>query len=242
MVRDIPLDVFIHWPIPNYTNPVTQGYGALIVNVIFMVITIPLVGLRIWSRWYMRRWLGYDDFFCVLSVFFAVALSIVTIIANYVYGCDRHIYDVPPQWFVIDLKIIMSTKALFTCAGTFIRQSLLCLYLRLVHDSGMKGFRWAIHSATFINAAIGIAFLCLTIFQCTPVHAYWAWPPEPGAKCLDEGITTLVCGILVTIVDFAILMLPIPIILRLQMSLREKLGVIALLNLGLIAVILAIVR
>lgn len=214
-MRDIPFDVLITWPIPNYKDPITFGNAALIVNIIFMSLSVPVVALRIWTRAYMRRWLGWDDFWCVVGLIFAVGFSVATILADYVYGSNVHIWDIQISNLEIILQIAMATKVLFTCAGTAIRQSLLCFYLRLIGEAGMKRFRWAIHSVTALNISVGISFTILCIFQCTPVSEYWQFESK---GCLDEGAITLSCGIIITLCDVMTVLLPIPIILRLQMS------------------------
>lgn len=52
-MRDIPYDVLITWPIPNYKDPITFGNAALVVNIVFMALSIPIVSLRIFTRWYV---------------------------------------------------------------------------------------------------------------------------------------------------------------------------------------------
>jgi hypothetical protein len=152
----------------------------------------------------------------------------------------------------------MASKALFTLATFFTRCSLISFYFRLVSDSGLKRFRWALHSATAFNIAVCIAFLCLTVFQCryelppfyvlyfngspscSPVKAYWIFPAS--GHCMDEGKVTLAAGIINCVLDLLVTILPLPMIVKLQMRLRQRLGVMFLLSLGFVVTIAGIVR
>lgn len=63
-----------------------------------------------------------------------------------------------------------------------------------------------------------------------------------NAKCLDEGPVTLVAGVLNCISDLTVTILPIPIIMGLNMPFKQRLGVTALLSLGLIVTVAGVVR
>lgn len=61
----------------------------------------------------------------------------------------------------------MAAKALFTMASFSTRCSLLRFYYRLISDTGLTRYRWALHAATVFNIAVCITFIPLTVFQCT---------------------------------------------------------------------------
>lgn len=67
-MRSIPPNVILSWPTPNYTNPTTRGNALLIVNVAFISIAITVVGLRLYTRIWIKRWFGTDDAFIVLAL------------------------------------------------------------------------------------------------------------------------------------------------------------------------------
>jgi hypothetical protein len=68
------------------------------------------------------------------------------------------------------------------------------------------------------------------------------FPMMPSAHCLDEGVITLLGGCVNCAIDLWVAILPIPMIMKLQMPLKRRLGVIFLLSLGFIVVIAGIVR
>jgi hypothetical protein len=106
----------------------------------------------------------------------------------------------------------MTAKVVFTAAATFTRLSLQCLYYRLVSDTGKIWFKWLIHANVLYTLGIFISFTFLAIFQCNPVRAYWTLG-APASACMDEGIVTLVCGIINCVADFATTVTPMPLVL-----------------------------
>jgi hypothetical protein len=81
------------------------------------------------------------------------------------------IHILSPRHALADLflalgKSAMSAKVLFTVAVTFIRFALLLFYFRLVNDTGLKHFKWALHGTVYFNFTICIVFIFISIFQC----------------------------------------------------------------------------
>lgn len=64
----------------------------------------------------------------------------------------------------------------------------------------------------------------------------------PNSKCLDEGKVTLAAGVINCVADLLVTTLPIPIVMKLQMPIRQRIGVIFLLSLGFIVTIAGVVR
>ena len=77
--------------------------------------------------------------------------------------------------------------------------------------------------------------LMLCLFSCRPVRATWevALLLDPKTKCNPKIYNTIwVQGFCNIITDFALLILPVPMVWRLQMDLKKKLGVFAVFATG----------
>ncbi|KAK3674979.1 hypothetical protein LTR78_005323 [Recurvomyces mirabilis] len=181
---------------------------------------------------------------------FAVGMTCTVMLANALYGWDRHVWDIPTSEIASANKIAFAAKLMFTLAATFTRLSLICFYYRLVKDSGMKWFKYVLHAALLWTLAVGIGFVCMcclsldpkiTLIIARPVEAYWVFPPTSG-HCLDEGKVVLGSGVINCFSDLLTTVLPIPIVARLQMPRRQRFGVCVLLCLGFIVTIAGIVR
>nr|POF02545.1 hypothetical protein CFP56_58176 [Quercus suber] len=75
-----------------------------------------------------------------------------------------------------------------------------------------------------------------------PVQAYWDVYLSETGHCLDEGTITISAGVINCIADLLTTVLPIPVIVKLQMPLKQRCGVCLLLCLGFIVTIAGIVR
>ncbi|KAF2836950.1 hypothetical protein M501DRAFT_978701 [Patellaria atrata CBS 101060] len=241
-MHDIPLDVLLSFPLPNYEDPEERGPALVIVNAIFIFLVCVTVGLRIYVRVRIKRWLGSDDAFIVLAFVCTIGVTVLLTLANTRYGWNRHVYDIPFHYAEDALKIGYASKFLFMFAATFTRMSLLCFYYRLTHNSGISWFNWLLHISSIFVVSICISYIFANIWLCSPIEAYWTIPPKPGSTCLDEGIITLVLGIINCVADLLVTILPIPIIIKLHMPIRDRIGVIVLLSLGLIVTVAGIVR
>lgn len=155
-------------------------------------------------------------------------------------------------------QIAFTTKCVFGMAAMFTRMSLMLFYYRLVKDSGMHKYRMVIHASQVFSVIVGVFIVFLTIWQCKyvcflpargfttdalrPIKAFWTFPMMEGAHCLDEGKITLGAGIVNCAADLWTAILPIPLIARLQMPFRRRVGVMVLLSLGFIVVITGGIR
>ncbi|KAK4894142.1 hypothetical protein LTR27_007508 [Elasticomyces elasticus] len=242
-MRIPPLSVLLTWPVPNYVDPVTRGNASLVVNAIFITLVILAVALRFYCRFSAGALrFGWDDTMIALATLCTVAMTTVVILANEHYGWDRHLWDIQAGDIQKANIIAFVAKLVFTLAATFTRLSLCAFYYRLVKDSGIVWFRWVVHATVAFTVAIGVAFVFLTIFLCTPVPYYWQYPPQTAGHCLDEGLATLAAGILNIVNDLLAALVPIPLVMRLRMPMRQRIGVSVLFGLGFIVIVAGSVR
>lgn len=78
----------------------------------------------------------------------------------------------------------------------------------------------------------GLVFFLLIVFQCWPIRSLWD-KTITGAKCLPVSVAIGFTGAALSIVeDIIILLLPLPVVWKLQMSTRKKIAVIFLISMG----------
>lgn len=98
---------------------------------------------------------------------------------------------------------------------------------------------WVAWSALTI---LGLNLQVLIYLTTSPVSAAFTVMKPQGAKCINEGILFYIGGIINTVADALITVLPIPLIMRLQMPRHEQIGVIVLLSLGFFVTLAGVVR
>ena len=76
---------------------------------------------------------------------------------------------------------------------------------------------------------------------CRPINAAWS-PLKGDGQCFSEGVSITTLGALLTVMDFVVNILPLPIVARLNVVFRQRLAATVLLSLGTIATAAGIVR
>ncbi|MCJ1459210.1 hypothetical protein MMC28_009587 [Mycoblastus sanguinarius] len=121
-----------------------------------------------------------------------------------------------------------------------VKYSILAFYWRLF--SKLKGARIAIRVLLAVVTCWAIAAVLITAFQCRPVAAFWDISLRHDATCQNSFWSYLISSLVHVITDLAILVLPIPLIWKLQMNRSQKLLLSAIFALGGLAAIISIVR
>jgi len=79
----VPEAVSQSWPAPNYAHPVRRGPELYIISSFFLLLAVMAVGVRLYTRIMVRRWVGPDDGLVIialvsfLNLFFCVFFSIL---------------------------------------------------------------------------------------------------------------------------------------------------------------------
>ncbi|TID13469.1 hypothetical protein E6O75_ATG11385 [Venturia nashicola] len=228
------------WPKPNFVDPVTRGPILYVINGIFFALATLTIAIRLYTRVFVRKWVGLDDYLIVFA-WLCSAGDMATVFWGYHrLHWDRHIWDVPASFFVSGAETLFAAKIFWTTASTFIRLSILVLYYRLLEHVQVQQYRWVLHINTLFIAGIYMSYLGTTIFACVPTQAYFVWP-SPGT-CINElyAITTLAA--LNTFSEAVMAALPIPVLFSLKMESSQRWQVLVLLCLGFFVAAVGVVR
>ena len=105
MPRVPPPEVIAAWPAPNFTNPERRGPAKTILTVILWAVVTAILSLRLYTRRYISKHVGWDDLLVVAAFVPATAFSIVGIVVEYEFGWDRHIWDLSVEWITKGLQL-----------------------------------------------------------------------------------------------------------------------------------------
>lgn len=124
-------------------------------------------------------------------------------------------------------KIVVATQIVYNPAVVAIKSSILLLYRRLFPGRRLKIILWCVGG--FV-VSYSIAQSLVEVFQCSPVNALWN--PQVKGKCIDLDDELLVSSALNVSTDVLILVIPLPILWRLQISMERKVQLIGIFLLG----------
>jgi len=126
------------------------------------------------------------------------------------------------------------TELLYCLSIDLVKISYLCFCLRIFPHHEIK--KW-LYSLIILVSVHGIAFTLAATFQCTPVRHMWQnWDGEHTGKCINAHAVAWVQAGTTIALDLAMLGVPIPPLLKLQMSMRKKIYVILMFSIGVLYV------
>ncbi|CAI7604265.1 unnamed protein product [Penicillium glandicola] len=237
-----PASVTGSWPTPNYIDPTTRGHGVLIVNVVCLTWASLIVSLRLYTRLWITCSAGVDDVLIIIGLVFAIAMAVVTSIATENWGMNRHLWDIELLRLVTIQKLNLSFQILFSLSSCFTKISLLWFCRRLIVKSNFLLYNWAfILSIIFVALSSGM-FSIISIFQCTPVRAYWQLSPTESYHCMNDGAIVFSASVINIFTDFLVTALPMPLIWSLKLPARQRLAVISIFALGAVVNVAGSVR
>jgi hypothetical protein len=98
--------------------------------------------------------------------------------------------------------------------------SILAFYLRIFPHTG---FRYAAYGTIAMIAASTIIIFFITVFACDPVPYFW--DKDLHGQCINLGALAYANGGLNIAQDLIIFALPLPVLTKLNMTTKRKIGV-----------------
>ncbi|KAJ6076167.1 hypothetical protein N7499_008148 [Penicillium canescens] len=214
-----------------------------------VLIVVPIVAtgtatafylLRIYSRIKVLHGLRAEDILMGAGLIctYGVA-SCIVYSAFHVTWIGGSIWSLPAEERLdITLSNWILTK-FWPPAQVFVKVSIVILLRRLL--GAVTWFRRAATGVIVFVVAWGITGLIGNIFQCWPVQYFWIKNIE--GHCM-AGQTTffIIIGSLSTVENVVIVLLPLPVVWRLQMPLQEKIELTFLFTVGFIVCVFSVLR
>lgn len=86
-----------------------------------------------------------------------------------------------------------------------------------------------------INTAIALAWIFGDAFRCKPIHLAWTgWEQAEPGKCINFSASTAANGFVNIVVDATMVVMPVFEVVKLNLSVRKKLGVALMFAMGLV--------
>lgn len=122
----------------------------------------------------------------------------------------------------------------------FYSSQLLYVVIQVTAKVAILTVFWRIFTAKWLRRTIwgcvaflvghGTLFLFLVAFQCSPVHAVWDRTIQ--GKCINVTAVAWAGAIFSILEDLVILALPLPEVLKLQLSFKKKVAVCLMFSIG----------
>ena len=192
------------------------------------VLSTLFVASRIYTRSRINRAIGWDDYIALVTLPFCIAYGVIISIATR-HGIGLHARDFPSEFIGEQCqKWVFIAECIYLPSLLGYKMSILCLYLRIFNVN--RPFRYCTWAVMLITFGYLFSNLWTQIFGCRPIAKNWI-PDLPG-HCILTPKADYGYGSLNFITDLLIFVLPLPIVWRLQLSSRDKLGVSVILIIG----------
>ncbi|KAI1841350.1 hypothetical protein JX265_013450 [Neoarthrinium moseri] len=231
-------------PIP-WSNKKPTIMGLTITFLLLQILSWSFVCFRLWVRFRIVRSPWWDDLFVVLYLITGT-LGSVALLISIPFGAGQHLLYLTVGQAGRYLVSFYIFNASLNLAATFIKLSLLCQYLR-VFEKGTWPHRMS--KVTIVLVSLwGLAYTMLAFIPCWPVADYWYSPPDAkcwayGAWSTEELMGTFYSHTALNMVfDIVILTIPFHLYFKPCMTLKMRIGLLALLLMGALVTFLSIWR
>ncbi|KAH7140116.1 hypothetical protein B0J13DRAFT_608564 [Dactylonectria estremocensis] len=138
----------------------------------------------------------------------------------------------------VGYRFMVMSPILYAVETGVTKVSLILFYLKL---SPQKWWKWSVYGTFFFVAGYNVAIFFAVLFGCHPIPKYWTLQMKEGS-CVNRPALYIATAALGISSDLILLLLPMPMIVRLQMPSRQKAGLVLLFTIGSATLVTSVVR
>lgn len=214
---------------PNLVNPFYLRTDHTTTFTLCLAVSTIAVALRIFTKLYLMKQFRAEDYALIvtqLGFIPWVAMNLVT------PGAGRHLWDISIYTSIGFAKYVNYIIIVYGPLVFFAKLSVLLQLQHIFVTSRRQSVFFVIQALIWANLAFYLAYLWVDIFQCVPRHKIWE-PSVPGT-CISMNVLLISPAGINIVSDCLILVLPIILVFRLQMTLKNKITIGAIFGSGLL--------
>ncbi|KAI7666716.1 MFS general substrate transporter, partial [Hortaea werneckii] len=200
---------------------------------------------RVFARSQRGQGAGFwwDDWFLLLGFCLFTAGTGVTLRMGAI-GLGKDMWEVPYDNITQILLHFFNDEVLYIGVLSATKMSIIFLHLRIFPAVISHAFRWWCIGFIALTAAYWVSLSLTVITACSPVSYSWnRWDPsEHSGHCIDVNAGVFSAAGINIALDFAILLLPVPKLLKLEVSWPMKIVILATFSMGTFSIICSIIR
>lgn len=225
-------------PPEPHKHQVTNSIGASAPEILGLVWAMAVfaavfLGLRLWIKMRSHKGLWWDDHLLVASwVMLALFAATTTVCTK--AGLGSHVRDAEVQQTPLQLGVLVAT--VFSVLGAaWSKTSFALTLLRITREGDQRVVYLGIW-AVIVTMNLVLTFNAIVQFiWCAP--AARAWRPDLEGKCWPRSVVvqyTQFAAYYSASMDFVLALVPWKVLVGLRMRLKEKLGVLVCMSLGIL--------
>ncbi|GAP92805.1 putative integral membrane protein [Rosellinia necatrix] len=214
-----------------------RAHVLIIVVVVVLSIASISVGLRIYTRAYLLKQIGLDDYLSLLALLMAFATGVSQCI-NTRNGLGKHSWDLKaPEEVVSYLKNFYVNIVFYNTGLLVVKLAFLTQYYRVL---AVGRFRTVCLVAMVVVGAWGLSQILIGIFICTPVAGFWDATLNP--TCIPVPLQWYINAAGNITSDIVVFVLPLPVLTHLQLPKAQRLTLVGIFSLGFFTCAISVVR
>ncbi|KAH9899009.1 hypothetical protein F4778DRAFT_181710 [Xylariomycetidae sp. FL2044] len=216
-----------------------RNIGPIIgISVLCMVLATTAVTLRLYTRRFILKQVGPDDYLAVASLAGMLLVGIFECVHSQ-YGLGSHIWDVQAPEGVIDFfKFFYLGIIFYNVTLLFIKLALFFQYYRIVRQ--VSRYRFVYIGIMCLVVCWSVSQIFVMVFQCRPIYAYW--DKTAAGTCAPEAAMQALNGAGNIATDIIVLLLPMPVVWRLGLKKAQKRALVGIFGLGFFTCIVSTLR
>ncbi|KAH6883257.1 hypothetical protein BKA58DRAFT_435004 [Alternaria rosae] len=220
-------------------NPQRRGEATILwIGIVGTAISTCLLAVRVYTKVMLVKKVSSDDCCLLLAWIFAMPVQSLIIYRAPAGLIGVHAWELTGHQLNTIARITLTTTLLYSPALAFAKLSFLCLYLNL---SPARGFRAGVYFTIFVVVGSCVGIVVSLLAACRPFAKNIDVTVTEG-QCLNKAALYIATGVLNIITDIMVIILPIPMVLRLQMSKERKIMVIGIFSAGSVTCVTSAVR
>ncbi|KAF2634626.1 hypothetical protein P280DRAFT_474506 [Massarina eburnea CBS 473.64] len=204
----------------------------------FTIVSILVVGVRVYTRAILVRNFGKDDLAMVVSLILTIGyLATIFFLRNNGMGLSGTVLTLDQMTSLI--QATLAIEVIYYVCIISIKLSILFCYLRI---AAVKSFEQLTRYTIWFLSIFCLACNIVTLTQCKPLKSMWDFTGTVKGTCINTTALFYSTSTINILTDIWIIALPLPTLLKIQRPNHEKLALIVIFSLGAISCIASIVR
>jgi len=205
----------------------TKQPATLALTIGFPTLSAIAVSLRLYTRLFVVKRTGLDDWF-ILGAFLLAVTSSIEIALETKWGLGLHSWMVTPEMLQEQMKALYASIINYNIANNVVKMSFTLQYRRIFGSSSPTADKVCRWSFVFLIVWAAVQAILLGL-SCLPLAVI---VPSMADKCLNTVPVWYISQTLNVATDFLIFSVPLPYVYKLTMPTKEKILVFGIFSLG----------
>ncbi|KAF2635349.1 hypothetical protein P280DRAFT_484724 [Massarina eburnea CBS 473.64] len=220
--------------------PIRDRSHVLLISAIVSLIAAWIATTMRLTVGIVRESFGIDDVFALAACCAATPLSGLQFVTP-ALGFGRDTWGCTPTEISTVLKYVWGSQISYFPTSGFTKLCFLFFFLRIFPSQSTHR---TIYVFIVITVLYTLGFTITVIFAAKPISTYWtSWDGEhPSIYSINQNVFYLTAAGVNIAIDFAIVIIPIPQLLKLKLTGRKRVFLMSIFSVGGVTIVVSLVR